>query len=116
MVSVGTIGVRYKKEKTYATKTPKLLVKVDGAPTWAMLDTRAEVNVITQVVVDELGLPVRMDLLLALKAVSRDTRVFDGAYEDVKIDIGGVVNHQTLLVLNKSEHTLILGSPFFHNA
>jgi len=91
--SVGSIGVRHRKEKTYAAKTPKLLVKVDGAPTRAMLDIRAEVNVITRAAADELGLPVRTDLLLALKAVSRDTRVFNGACEDVEIDIGGVVNH-----------------------
>ena len=115
--SVGSMGVRrHWKERTYAAKTPKLLVKVDGAPIRAMLDTGAEVNVITQTAADELGLPVRTDLLLALKAVSGDTRVFDGACEDVEIDIGGVVNYQTLLVLNESEHTLILGAPFFHDA
>jgi hypothetical protein len=115
--SIGSVGVRrHKKEKTYAAKTPKLLVKVDGVPTRAMLDTGAEVNVITRAAADELGLPVRTDLLLALKAVSGDTRVFDGACEDVEIDIGGVINYQTLLVLNESEHTLILGAPFFHDA
>ena len=114
--SVGSIKSRQRTEQAYAAKTPKLLVKVDGSPTQAMLDTGAEVNVITRAAADELGLPVRTDLLLALKAVSGDTRVFDGACEDVEIDIGGVVNHQTLLVLNKSEHTLILGAPFFHDA
>ena len=113
--SVRSVGIKH-KGRTYAAKTPRLLVKVDGAPTRAMLDTGAEVNVITRAAADELGLPVRTDLLLALKAVSGDTRVFDGACEDVEIDIGGVVNHQTLLVLNKSEHTLILGAPFFHDA
>jgi hypothetical protein len=81
-----------------------------------MLDTRAKVNVITRLAAEELGLPIRTDMLLALKAVSGDTRVFDGACEDVEIDIGGVVNYQTLLVLNNSEHTLILGAPFFHDA
>ena len=58
-----------------------------------MLDIGVEVNVITRVAADELGLPVRTDLLLALKAVSRDIWVFDGACEDVEIDIRGVVNH-----------------------
>ena len=77
-----------------------------------MLDTRAEVNVITRAAADELGLLVRTDLLLVLKAVLGDTRVFDRACEDVEIDIRGVVNYQTLLVLNQSEHTLILKSPF----
>jgi hypothetical protein len=113
---VGSIGLRHREEKTYAAKTPKLSVKVDGTSTKAMLDTGAEVNVITRSAAEELGLPVRTDLLLALKAVSGDTRAFDGACEDVEIDIGGVINYQTLLVLNNSEHTLILGSPFFHDA
>jgi len=58
-----------------------------------MLNTRAKVNVITKAAINELGLLVCTDLLLALKAVSGDTRVFDGACEDVKIDIRNVVNH-----------------------
>ena len=78
-------------------------MKVDGTSTRAMLDTRAEVNVITRSAVEQLGLSIRIDLLLALKAISRDTQVFDEAYEDVEIDIGGIVNYQTLLVLNNSE-------------
>jgi len=57
------------------------------------LDTKAKVNVITRVAADELGLLVRTDLLLVLKAVSRDIQVFNGACEDVEIDIGGVVNY-----------------------
>ena len=81
-----------------------------------MLDTRAEVNVITQTVAEELGLAIHTDLFLALKAVSGDMRVFDGACEDVEINIGGVINRQTLLVLNNSEHALILRAPFFHDA
>jgi hypothetical protein len=114
---VGSIGLRHQhQEKTYAAKTSKLSVKVNGTTTQAMLDTGAEVNVITCSAAEELGLPIRTDLLLALKAVSGDTRVFDRACEDVEIDIGGVVNHQTLLVLNNSKHTLILGAPFFHDA
>jgi hypothetical protein len=58
-----------------------------------MLDTGAKVNVITRLAAEELGLPIRTDMLLALKAVSGDTQVFDGACEDVEIDIGGVINY-----------------------
>jgi len=58
-----------------------------------MLDIRAEVNVITRAAANKLGLLVRTDLLLALKAVSKDIWVFNGACEDVEIDIGGVVNY-----------------------
>jgi hypothetical protein len=81
-----------------------------------MLDTRAKVNVITRAAMDKLRLPVRTDLLLALKVVSGDTQVFNRACKDVKINVRKVVNHQTLLVLNKSKHTLILKAPFFYNA
>jgi hypothetical protein len=114
--SISSVGTRQQRtERAYAAKTPKLLVKVDRTSTQAMLDTRTEVNVITRAAIDELRLPVRTDLLLALKAVSGDTQVFDRACKDIKIDIRGVVNHQTLLVLNKSKHTLILRAPFFYD-
>jgi len=37
-----------------------------------MLDIKVEVNVIIRAAADKLGLPVQTDLLLALKAVSKD--------------------------------------------
>ena len=113
--SVRSIRSKQRTKQAYATRTPKLLVKVNRAPTQAMLDTKAKVNVITRAAMDELRLPVRTDLLLALKAVSGDTQVFDKACEDVEINVREVVNHQTLLVLNKSKHTLILRAPFFYD-
>jgi hypothetical protein len=58
-----------------------------------MLDTKAKVNVITRAAINELKLLVRTDLLLALKAVSRDTQVFDRACKDIKINVRGVVNY-----------------------
>jgi hypothetical protein len=58
-----------------------------------MLNTKAKVNVITRAAVNELRLLVCTNLLLALKAVSKDTQVFDIVCENVKIDIKGVVNH-----------------------
>ena len=81
-----------------------------------MLDTSTKVNVITQTIVDKLRLLVYINLLLALKAVLGDTKVFNRAYKDVEIDIKGIVNYQTLLVLNESKHTFILRAPFFYNA
>ena len=58
-----------------------------------MLNTKAKVNVIEKAVANKLRLLVCTDLFLALKAVLRDTRVFDRACEDVKINIRSVVNH-----------------------
>jgi hypothetical protein len=58
-----------------------------------MLNTRAKVNVITRAAANKLRLLVCTNFFLALKAVSRDTRVFNKAYEDIKINIKGVVNY-----------------------
>jgi hypothetical protein len=71
--SVGLVRSKQRTKQAYAAKTLKLLIKVNKALTLAMLDTRAKVNVITRAAVDELGLLVYTDLLLALKAVSGDT-------------------------------------------
>jgi hypothetical protein len=114
--SIGLCQKHRNQERTYAAKTSKLSVKVDRMTTWAMLDTGAEVNVIICSAAEELGLPIHTDLLLALKAVSGDTWVFDRVCEDVEIDIRDVINYQTLFVLNNSKHTLILDALFFHDA
>ena len=58
-----------------------------------MLDTKAKVNVIKRAVVNKLRLLVCTNLFLVLKAVLGDTKVFDKACEDVKINIRGVVNY-----------------------
>ena len=61
--------------------------------TQVILNTRAKVNVIKRAAANKLRLLVYTNLFLVLKAVSRDTRVFDKACEDVKINIRGVVNY-----------------------
>jgi len=58
-----------------------------------MLDTRAKVNVIKRVATNKLRLLVCTNLLLVLKVVLEDTRVFNKACENVKINIKGIVNH-----------------------
>jgi hypothetical protein len=61
--------------------------------TQAMLNTKAKVNVITKAVTNKLRLLVCTDLFLALKAVFKDTRVFNKACKDIKINIKGIVNY-----------------------
>jgi hypothetical protein len=60
------------QERIYAAKTSKLSVKVDRTTIQTMLNTKAEVNVIICSAAEELDLSICTDLLLALKAVSRD--------------------------------------------
>ena len=58
-----------------------------------ILNTKAKVNVITKAIVDKLRLLVCTNLYLALKAVLENTRVFNKACKDVKINIKGVINY-----------------------
>ena len=58
-----------------------------------MLDSGAEVNVITRKMADALNLLVWTDMILALRVITSDSRRFDGVCEDVEVDIGRVVNY-----------------------
>jgi len=71
----------------------KLLVRVNKTLMQVILNTRAEVNVITKAIANKLRLLVCTNLLLVLKAVLKDTQVFDKACKDVEINIKSVVNY-----------------------
>ena len=58
-----------------------------------MLDTKAKVNVIKKAVVNKLRLLVYTNLLLVLKAVLKNTKVFNKAYKNIKINIKSIVNY-----------------------
>ena len=58
-----------------------------------MLDTRAEVNVITCLAAKELDFSIYTDFLLALKAVFRDIQIFNSICKDIEINIRGIVNY-----------------------
>ena len=81
-----------------------------------MLDSGAEVNVMTRSLTDRAGLTVQTNLMLALKTVSGDMRKFNGACKDIDVSIGGITNVQTIMVIEDIDHKLILGCPFFHDA
>ena len=115
VAKVGNVAIK-RSYREYAAKTPKIRVKIGDVVVDAMLDTGAEVNVMTKALADKAGLTVRTNLLLSLKTVSGEMRKFDGACEDVDVTIGGLTNVQTIMVIDDIEHKLILGQPFFHDA
>ena len=113
-VSIGglTLG-----EWAYAASTPKVKVRLGDVVVDAMLDTGAEVNVMTKALADRAGLTVRTNVRMGMKAVSGRLSKFAGVCEDVEVNIGGIVNLQTILVIpNLAHHKLILGQPFVHDA
>jgi gag-polyprotein putative aspartyl protease len=104
-------------EWAYAASTPKVKVRLGDIVVDAMLDTGAEVNVMTKGLADLAGLTVRTNVRMGMKAVSGGLSKFAGVCEDVEVNIGGIVNLQTILVIpNLAHHKLILGQPFVHDA
>jgi hypothetical protein len=95
---------------TYAASTLKVRVKIRDVVMDGMLDTRAEVNIITKALADLARLTVWTNVQLGIKVVSRALRRFAGVYEDVEVNISSIVNLQTILViLDLAYHKLILG-------
>jgi predicted aspartyl protease len=91
-------------------------VKIGDLIMEALLDTEAEVNVITRALANHVNLPIWINIQLTLKTVSGKKRSFDEACEEVEVSIGNIKNVQTIMVVDSINHKLILGCPFFHDA
>ena len=104
-------------KQAYTAATLKVKVRLRGVVVDAMLNIGAEVNVITKALVDQARLTVRTNVQIGIKAVLGGLSKFAEVYKDVEVNIGGIVNLQTILVIsNLAHYKLILGQPFVHNA
>jgi hypothetical protein len=84
-------------ERAYTASTPKVKVKLGYVSVDTMLDTGAEVNVMTKALADWAGLTVQMNVKMGMKVDSRGLSKFMGVCEDIEVSIGGLVNLQTIL-------------------
>jgi hypothetical protein len=95
---------------------PKVKVRLGNIVVDTILDTRAEVNIITKGLADLAGLTVRTNIRIEIKAVSGRLSKFAGVCKDIEVNIGSIVNLQTILVIpNLAYYKLILGQPFVYN-
>ena len=96
--------------------TPKVKVRLGDVVVDAMLDTRAEVNVITKGLVDQASLTIRTNVQMRIKAILERLSKFARVCEDVEVNIRGIVNLQIILVIpNLAYHKLILRQPFVYD-
>ena len=70
----------------------KACIKVRNIYIDAMLNSSAEVNVITKSLVDRARLTIQTNLILALKTVLENIRKFNRAYKDIEVSISGISN------------------------
>ena len=89
---------------------PKVKVRLGDVVVDTILDIGAKVNVMTKALADQARLTVQTNIQIGIKVVLGRLNKFAGVCEDIEINIGGIVNLQTILVIpNLAYYKLILG-------
>ena len=97
----------------YSLSTPKAPVRLEGfLKSVALLDSGAEVNVMTSKLMHQAGLSWRPAPHLGLVSHTGHRKHFDGVCENVEINIGGLKSFQQVFVVDSADHQLVLGAPF----
>ncbi len=87
----------------------------DSPKVLALLDTGAEINVMTKALMEEASLVMRSGPRLKLISYTGHFRPFLGLSEDVEVAIGGLKTRHPIFVLENAENDLVLGQPFLNN-
>ena len=99
----------------YSMGSPKAKVRLeDGSKITALLDTGAEINVMTREVMEDAGLAMRQGPKLELVSHTGHSRPFLGLCEDVEVAIGGLKTRHPIFVVEAGDHDLVLGQPFLN--
>ena len=97
----------------YLASTPKVPIRMDSGTRYtALLDTGAEINVMTEEMMIKEGLPMRPRPHLNLVGHTGHSKNFLGVCEDVAISIGGFTTRHHIFVVSGADHMLVLGQPF----
>jgi|SRR6266487_2091508 len=107
----------YTDKKLYATITPKLKVQVNNKTlVYTILNTKAEINVITSKIAKAARLAIYTNSRLTLVSHTSDKRQFDRICKDIEIDIGGIKTYKPIFVITSIDHRLILGQPYIFSS
>ncbi len=99
-----------KSHSWYSIGSPKAKVRLeDGSKVTALLDTGAEINVMTREVMEDAGLAIRRGPKLELISHTGHSRPFFGFCEDVEVAIGGLRTRQPIFVVKNGDYDLVLG-------
>ncbi len=100
----------------YSMGSPKARVRLeDGSKVTDLLDTGAEINVMTREVMEDAGLAMRRGPKLELVSHTGHNRSFLGLCEDVEVVIGGLKTRHPIFVVDHGDHDLVLGQPFLNS-
>ena len=87
----------------------------DGSKVTALLDTGAEINVMTREVMEDACLAIRRSPKLELVSHTGHSCLFLGFCEDVKVAIGGLKTRHPIFVVENRDYDRVLGQPFLNS-
>ncbi len=86
-----------------------------GSKVTAILDTGAEINVMTRELIEDANSAMRRGLKLELVSYTGHSRSFLDLCEDVEVAIGGLKTSYPISVVEAGDHDLELGQPFLNS-
>lgn len=99
----------------YSLGCPRTMVTVEkSAKVSALLDSGAEVSVMTKKVMNTAGLIMRQGPRLELVTHTGHHCPFIGVCEEVSINVGGLIIYTPVFVVEAGDHPLVLGQLFLH--
>jgi hypothetical protein len=99
-------------EALYIAASPTATVHIDGHKVKALIDSGAEVSVMTMGLAEELRLPISHIFKINMSGATGKMKAFHGLCEDVPIEIGKIVHKVPVWVIDRLEHALVLGRPY----
>lgn len=110
-------AVETKKPRSwYSIGSPKAKVRLeDGSKVTTLLDTGAEINVMTREVMEDKGLAIQRGPKLELVFHTSHSRLFLGLCKDVEVVIGRLKTKHPIFVVKTRDHDLVLGQPFLNS-
>ena len=106
---------RYQAVALYTATCPKVRMTIQGRLILALLDTGAEVSVMPTRLANELELIIEQEPAMQMRGVTGSDS-FNGVCHAVPIDIGGVVHHIPVFVLDELSVDFILGANYHKEA
>ena len=99
----------------YSMGSPKIKVRLeDGFKVTALLDTGAEIYVMTREVMGDAGLAMRKGPKIELVSHTGHSQLFLGFCKDVEVAIGGLKTRHPIFVVEYGDYDLVLGQPFLN--
>ena len=98
--------------RLYSAASPKTKIVINGLETAALLDTGAEVCLMSMRMADRLGVPYTLSQKVSITDASCTSTVVRGVSNTVEVTIGEVTVPCPFMVVSTLAHDVILGMPF----